>query len=132
MKGWSIVSTKTFQIVFYLQYLNFTSNNIRLKVTLSIYYLILAATSLEASSRTLNVFLFHVYVALILVKARIFFKNQIFCNFSSPLLQNSFKPSRDLWEATLLRTTRLVQRLARSFSIDKQTNIMLLYYKDQR
>ena len=33
-------------------------------------------------------------------------------------------------EPTLLRRTQLVQRLARSFGTDKQTNILLLYYKD--
>ena len=38
------------------------------------------------------------------------------------LPQNSYKPSRDLWEATLLRRTRSVQRLARSFGTDTQTD----------
>ena len=38
------------------------------------------------------------------------------------LPQNSYKPSRDLWEATLLRRIRSVQQLARSFSTNRQTH----------
>jgi hypothetical protein len=53
----------------------------------------------------------------------IFFKN---CDFSweggGTLPHNSYKPS--------LRRTRLVQRLARSLGTAKQTDILLLYYKD--
>ena len=48
---------------------------------------------------------------------------KIFRDFSweggGTLPQNSKKPSRDLWEATLLRRTQSVQRLARSFGTNK-------------
>ena len=54
-----------------------------------------------------------------------FFTN-FFCNFSweggGTLPKNSSKPSRDLLEDTLLRRTRSVQRLARSFGTDTQTD----------
>ena len=57
-------------------------------------------------------------------------KKIIFFNFSwegcGTPPQNSYKPSQDLRVATLLRRTRSVQRLSRSFG----TNILLLYYKD--
>ena len=47
------------------------------------------------------------------------------CDFSweggGTLPQNSYKPSRDLWESTLLRRTRSDQRLARSFGTNTQT-----------
>ena len=50
------------------------------------------------------------------------------------LSENSYKPFKDQWEVTLLRKTRSVQRLPRSFVTNKQTyrhtNILLLYYKD--
>ncbi len=51
------------------------------------------------------------------------------------LPQNSYKPSRDIRESTtLLRRTRSVQRLGRSFGTNIQTNkeiyTLLLYYKD--
>ncbi len=38
------------------------------------------------------------------------------------LPQNSYKPSRNLYEATLLRRTRSVQRLARFFGTNRQTD----------
>ncbi len=50
-----------------------------------------------------------------------------------PSLQNSNKPSRNLWEDTLLRRTLSVQRfkLARSFITNRQTNsVQLVYYTD--
>ena len=50
----------------------------------------------------------------------------IFVNFSMDggrtLPQNSYKPSRDLWEAYLLRRTQSVQRLVRSFVTNRQTS----------
>ena len=63
----------------------------------------------------------------------------IFVDFSresgGTLPQNSYKPSCDLWESTLLRRTRSIQLLARSFGTNTQThkytNILLLYYKDK-
>ena len=59
----------------------------------------------------------------------------IFCYFSWEGGGNSYKPSQDLWEVTLLRRTRSGQWLARSFSTDKETdrqaNILILYYKDR-
>ena len=42
--------------------------------------------------------------------------------------ENSYKPSRDLWEATLLRRTQSVQRLARSFGTDTQTDTQTSCY----
>ena len=39
-----------------------------------------------------------------------------------PSPQNSFKPSQDLWEATLYRRIISVRLLVRSFSTDKQTS----------
>ena len=42
--------------------------------------------------------------------------------------QNSYKPSRGLYEATLLRRTRSVNRLARSFGINKQRDRQTSFY----
>ena len=48
----------------------------------------------------------------------------------APFTPNSYKPSKDLWEATLLRRIISVQRLARSFvTYKKQTDILLLLDK---
>ena len=59
-----------------------------------------------------------------------------FCHFSweggGTLLQNSYKPSRNLWEATLLRRTRSVQRLARSFGTNKHTDTQTSCYFSMR
>ena len=55
------------------------------------------------------------------------------CDFSweggGTFPQNSYKTSWD-WEATLLRRTRLGQRLARFFGTFNQIDILLLYYKN--
>ena len=65
--------------------------------------------------------------------AKLFF-SRFFCDFSlkggGTLPENSYKSSQDICKATLLRRTRSVLRLARSFSSNIHTDILLLYYKD--
>ena len=100
-------------------------------------YIILADMPLKASNGTLIVCLF----------GSSLYDTYLFCDQASLLLyvaykslgenflgrvvvpspQNSYEPSQ---EATLLRKTRSVQRLARSFGTLRQTHILLLYYKD--
>ncbi len=71
------------------------------------------------------------YLSMLRISLRIFIFFSIFCDFSweggGTLPQNSYKPSQDLWEATLVS----FQRLARSFGTHwhRQTHSLLLYFK---
>ena len=80
-------------------------------------YSALTATPLEASSGILNIFYLRKFENLcnvqISTKRENICKIFDFCYFSwevgGTLSQNSYKPSRNLWEATLLRRTWSVQ-----------------------
>ena len=101
--------------------------------TLNVCFKIIRYVSMLLSSFYDTLIKFRIrYIAML---RRSLFKKSIYCDFSwegGCSSQNSYKPSRDLCEVTLLRRARSVQQLARSLGINKQKDILLLYYKDRK